>query len=74
MKVSSHQTNTDKPPGAKRVARTRLALGPRPETGLGDWLAAKVRGLDALEFLERSRELAAEMVVASPARLPKRGR
>jgi hypothetical protein len=29
-----------------------------------------VRGLDALEFLERSRELAAEAVVASPMRLP----
>jgi hypothetical protein len=27
-----------------------------------------VRGLDALEFLERSRELAAETVVASPVR------
>jgi hypothetical protein len=31
-----------------------------------------VRGLDALEFLERSRELAAEAVIASPVRLPTR--
>jgi hypothetical protein len=68
MRVSSHQSNTRKAPGPKRVPRTRLALGPRPETGLGEWLAAMVRGLDALEFLERSRELAAETVVASPAR------
>jgi hypothetical protein len=28
-----------------------------------------VRGLDALEFLERSRDLASEVVVASPARI-----
>ena len=42
----------------------------RPESGVGEWLAAMVRGLDALEFLERSRELAAEVVVATPIRLP----
>ena len=33
------------------------------------WLAAMVRGLDALEFLERSRELAAESVVGSGQRV-----
>jgi hypothetical protein len=33
-----------------------------------------VRGLDALEFLERSRELAAEAVIASPVRLTPAGR
>ena len=48
----------------------RLALSRRPETGVGEWLAAMVRGLDALEFLERSRELAAEAVVATPRLLP----
>jgi hypothetical protein len=31
---------------------------------------AAIRGLEALEFLERSRELAAEAVIATPARLP----
>ena len=67
MRVSSDQSNTRKTPGPKRVSRARLAGGPRPQTGLGEWLAARVRGLDALEFLERSRELAAETVVASPA-------
>ncbi len=55
---------------AKRGLKARLLLSPRPEAGLGEWLAAMVRGLDALEFLERSRELAAETVTASPARLP----
>jgi hypothetical protein len=50
--------------------RRRLALSRRPEAGVGEWLAAMVRGLDALEFLERSRELAAETVVATPLRLP----
>ena len=50
--------------------RRRLALSRRPESGVGEWLAAMVRGLDALDFLERSRELAAEAVVATPLRLP----
>ena len=50
--------------------RRRLALSRRPEAGVSEWLAAMVRGLDALEFLERSRELAAEAVVATPLRLP----
>jgi hypothetical protein len=41
---------------------------------VGEWLAAMVRGLDALEFLERSRDLASEVVVATPAPiLPPRG-
>jgi hypothetical protein len=53
--------------------KRRLLLGRRPDTGVGEWLAAMVRGLDALEFLERSRELAAETVSASPARLPAPG-
>lgn len=52
------------------VKQPRLPLSRRPDTGVGEWLAAMVRGLDALEFLERSRELAAEVVVASPVRLP----
>jgi hypothetical protein len=52
------------------VKQPRLPLNRRPDTGVGEWLAAMVRGLDALEFLERSRELAAEVVVASPVRLP----
>lgn len=52
------------------VKQPRLPLNRRPDMGVGEWLAAMVRGLDALEFLERSRELAAEVVVASPVRLP----
>ena len=55
-----------------RVIAPRLISGRRPDKALGEWLAAMVRGLDALEFLERSRELAAEVVVATPARLPAR--
>ncbi len=54
----------------KRQSRPRRLPGRRPETGVGEWLAAMVRGLDALEFLERSRELAAETVTAAPVRLP----
>jgi hypothetical protein len=53
----------------KRVSIPRLMPGRRPEEGVGEWLAAMVRGLDALEFLERSRDLASEVVVASPARV-----
>lgn len=60
MKSVVNQRPTNKP---------RLVSGPRPDTGVGEWLAAMVRGLDALEFLERSRELAAEAVVATPARI-----
>jgi hypothetical protein len=44
----------------------------RPDAGVGEWLAAMVRGLDALEFLERSRDVAAEAVVAAPARISSR--
>jgi hypothetical protein len=55
----------------KPVIVPRLIVGRRPDEGVGEWLAAMVRGLDALEFLERSRELAAETVVAdSRPRLP----
>jgi hypothetical protein len=61
MKAVVNQSLTVKP---------RLATGRRPEQGVGEWLAAMVRGLDALEFLERSRELAAEAVVATPLRIP----
>jgi hypothetical protein len=57
--------NTRKSHGRKRSSKQQRLLGPRPQTGLGEWLAAMVRGLDALEFLERSRELAAETVVPS---------
>ena len=56
----------------KRVSKPRLMPAQRPVDGVGEWLAATVRGLDALEFLERSRDLASEVVVASPARLPPR--
>jgi hypothetical protein len=56
----------------KRVSKLRLMPLRRPETGVGEWLAAMVRGLDALEFLERSREVAAEVVVAAPARIAHR--
>jgi hypothetical protein len=51
------------------MKKPRFVPGPRPEEGLGEWLEAMVRGLDALEFLERSRDLASEAVVATPARL-----
>jgi hypothetical protein len=58
----------------KRVSKLRLVLSRRPKKGAGEWAAAMVRGLDALEFLERSRDLAAEAVVATPMRLaPPRG-
>ncbi len=58
----------------KRVSNLRLIPAQRPVDGVGEWLAAMVRGLDALEFLERSRDLASEAVVASPPRLlPPRG-
>jgi hypothetical protein len=58
----------------KRVSKPRLIPVRRPDDGLSEWLAAMVRGLDALDFLERSRELASEAVVATPARIaPPRG-
>jgi hypothetical protein len=44
----------------------RLVPGRRPENGVGEWLAVMVRGLDALDFLERSRDLASEPVSATP--------
>jgi hypothetical protein len=53
----------------KRVTSRRLIARGRPEKAVGEWLAAMVRGLDALEFLERSREVAAEPVVAAPGRI-----
>lgn len=53
----------------KRPLTPRLILHRRADTGVGEWLAAMVRGLDALEFLERSRDLAAETVLPAPARL-----
>ena len=52
----------------KSVLYVRLDSIRRPDTGVSEWIAAMVRGLDALEFLERSRELAAEAVLATPAR------
>ena len=58
----------------KRVSKPRLVPSRRPEDGAGEWLAAMIRGLDALEFLERSRDLASEAVVSTPMRLaPPRG-
>ena len=56
--------------GDARIVSERIARA----AGLGEWLAAMIRGLDALEFLERSRDLAAEAVIASPVRLPTQGR
>ena len=53
----------------KRVTKPRLIPTHRRDEGAGEWLAAMVRGLDALEFLERSRDLASEAVVATPARI-----
>jgi hypothetical protein len=52
----------------KPVSYPRLMAIRRPDTGVGEWLAAMIRGLDALDFLERSRDLAAEPVAATPAR------
>lgn len=58
----------------KRVSKPRLIPAHHPDEGVGEWLAAMLGGLDALEFLERSRDLASEAVVATPARiLPPRG-
>jgi hypothetical protein len=74
MRAPVSQGNIPRSRDRKRSAKQRLLLGPRPEAGLGEWLAAIVRGLDALEFLERSRELASEAVVASPVRVPTGGR
>lgn len=52
-----------------RAQYLRLIHIRRPDTGVGEWLAAMVRGLDALDFLERSRDLAAEPVRATPAQI-----
>ena len=40
----------------------------RAEPGAAEWTGTMVRGLAALEFLERSSDMAAERVVAAPAR------
>jgi hypothetical protein len=48
-----------------RVSYPRLLAAARLDAGVGEWLAAMVRGFDALDFLERSRDLAAETVVRS---------
>jgi hypothetical protein len=40
----------------------------RAETGVAEWSGSMVRGLAALEFLERSSDMAAEAVVAMPVR------
>ena len=55
-----------------RPTYSRLNPTRRPDTGVGEWAAAMVRGLDALAFLERSRDLASEPVPATPARLKPR--
>jgi hypothetical protein len=52
-----------------KQAYPRLLPARRPDTAVGEWLAAMVRGLDALAFLERSRDLAAEPVLASTPRI-----
>lgn len=48
-----------------RVSYSPLLAAGHIEGGIGDWLAILVRGFDALDFLERSRDLAAETVVRS---------
>jgi|KBSMisStandDraft_5_1062788.scaffolds.fasta_scaffold248369_2 hypothetical protein len=48
-----------------RMSYSGLLVPGRLEGGVGDGLAAMIRGFDALDFLERSRELAAETVVTS---------
>ena len=48
-----------------RVFYPPLPAAAHPDAGLGEWLAAMVLGFDALDFLERSRDLAAETVVRS---------
>lgn len=53
-----------------RAPYPRLLPIRRPATGVGEWLAAMVRGFDALDFLERSRDLASETVAAAPATHP----
>jgi hypothetical protein len=53
------------------VTLPRLNLADRPDEGVAEWRAAMVRGLDALAFLERSREVASEAVVGSPRGLPR---
>jgi hypothetical protein len=40
----------------------------RAEAIAAEWTGSMVRGLAALEFLERSRDMAAEAVVAMPVR------
>jgi hypothetical protein len=40
------------------------------ENGVAEWSGSMVRGLAALEFLERSSDMAAEAVVAMPVRAP----
>jgi hypothetical protein len=58
----------------KRVPKPnqRVARGASPFLGVGlaaaEWYGASVRGLEALAFLERSREMAAEAVLAAPVR------
>jgi len=48
-----------------RVSYPLLTVEGPLDAGVGEWLAAMVRGLEALDFLERSRDLAAETVVRS---------
>jgi hypothetical protein len=48
-----------------RTSYPRLLATRHLDVGIGEWLAAMVRSFDALDFLERSRDLAAETVVRS---------
>jgi hypothetical protein len=41
----------------------------RPDKGAAEWNGSMIRGLAALEFLERSSDMAAEPVVAAPRRV-----
>jgi hypothetical protein len=62
-------TRFSAPPLSRKRVYPRLLPSRRPDKGVAEWLAAMVRGLDALDFLERSRDLAAEPVAAAPVRI-----
>jgi hypothetical protein len=52
--------------------KRRVARGAGTFAGVGiaaaEWYGATVRGLEALAFLERSSDMAAEAVIATPVR------
>jgi hypothetical protein len=52
-------------PGERLMTRLSYPLPAARLPDTDEWLAAMVRGFDALNFLERSRDLAEETVVRS---------